>query len=99
MVQRINNFSTIRSGITHKSTHIHFYYSRPDIAETTITTTIQLSYSYHPLVKYYTITWSKLSCVPFVDLGRSKHRYDTLVQYFPILRGPVPEMQQLDYYV
>ena len=99
MVQRINNFSTIRSGITHKSTHIHFYYSRPDIAETTITTTIQLSYSYHPLVKYYTITWSKLSCVPFVDLGRSKHRYYTLVQYFPILRGPVPEMQQLDYYV
>ena len=30
------------NGITHKSTHIHFYYSRPDIAETTITTTMQL---------------------------------------------------------
>ena len=42
MVQRINNFSTIRTGITHKSTHIHFYYPRPDIAETAITTTIQL---------------------------------------------------------
>ena len=28
--------------ITHKSTHIQFYYSRPDIAETKITTTIQL---------------------------------------------------------
>jgi len=58
MVQRINNFSTIRTGMTHKSTHIHFYYSRSDIAETTITTTIQLSYSYHPLVKYYTIMCS-----------------------------------------
>ena len=41
MVQRINNFSTIRTGITHTSTQIHFYYSRPDVAETTITTTIQ----------------------------------------------------------
>ena len=41
MVQRIDNFSTIRTSITHKSTHIHFYFSRPDIAETTITTTIQ----------------------------------------------------------
>ena len=30
------------NGITHKSTHIHVYYSRPDIAETTITRTIQL---------------------------------------------------------
>ena len=30
------------NGITHKSTHIHFYYARPDIAETTITRTIQL---------------------------------------------------------
>ena len=41
MVQRINNFSTIRTGITHTSTQIHFYYSRPYVAETTITTTIQ----------------------------------------------------------
>jgi len=30
------------NGITHKSTHIHVYYSRPDIAETTITRTMQL---------------------------------------------------------
>ena len=30
------------NGITHKSTHIHFYYSRPDIAGITITTTTQL---------------------------------------------------------
>jgi len=30
------------NGITYKLTHIHFYYSRPDIAETTITTTIQV---------------------------------------------------------
>ena len=30
------------NGIAHKSTHIHVYYSRPDIAETTITRTMQL---------------------------------------------------------
>ena len=36
------SFLNNTNGITHKSTHIHFYYSRPDIAETTITTAIQL---------------------------------------------------------
>ena len=30
------------NGITHKSTHIHCYYSRPDIAGITIITTTQL---------------------------------------------------------
>ena len=42
MIQRINNFPTIRTGITHTSTHTYCYYSMPDVAETTITTTIQL---------------------------------------------------------
>jgi len=32
-------FSTTRNSITHKSRHIHHYYSRPYRGETTITTT------------------------------------------------------------
>ena len=32
-------FSTTRNSITHKSIHIHNYYSMPDRVETTITTT------------------------------------------------------------
>ena len=62
MVQRINTFSTIRTGITHKSTHIHFYYSRPDIAETTITTTIQLVILNLNVFSYIHILYTQHNC-------------------------------------
>ena len=40
---RSKYFSTTKNGITHKSMHIHYYYSMPDRGETKITQIVILN--------------------------------------------------------